>query len=338
MIIVMSRQAPEAYIQAVIAKIRQAGLSEHISKGAEHTIIGAVGDERSLLVEWFETMPGVERAMRVVREYRIVSREIHPEDSIVQVRGRPFGGQVVQIIAGPPAVESEQQMQESAVLVKDNGAALLYAGVFKQYASPYAFQGLGVLGLEYLQQAGLTQALPVVAELADISMLEVLLQQGIDVIQIGARSMHNVELLKEVGRLNKPVILKRGVSATLSEWLMAAEYIAAGGNHNIIFCESGIRSFESSYRHTLDIAAIPFLKRETHLPVIAAPSQAAGKAWLVPALAKAALAAGADGLILNVHPQPAKALCEADQVLSPAAFSDLLAELRKLAPILGRSL
>ncbi|KMN30789.1 3-deoxy-7-phosphoheptulonate synthase [Chromobacterium sp. LK1] len=338
MIIIMNRLAPESEVTAVVDKIRAAGLSEHVSRGAERTIIGAVGDERSLSPEMFESMPGVERAMRVVREYRIVSRETHPQDSVVQVRGLAFGGPAWQVIAGPSAVESGAQVAAAARAAREAGCRLLHGGVFKQHPSPYGFQGLGVEGIEQLIAAGRAEGLPVVSELADVRMLDVFLEQGVDVIQIGSRSMQNVELLKEVGRLNKPVILKRGVAATLGDWLMAAEYIAAGGNHNIVFCERGIRSFEPAYRATLDVSAIPLLKRETHLPVIVDPSHAAGKAWLVPALAKAALAAGADGLLLDMHPQPEAALCEADQALTPAGLAALMAELRPLAQALGRSL
>lgn len=338
MIIVMSRFAREDQIQAVVEKIRSAGLSEHVSRGTERTIIGAVGDERVFSPDAFELMPGVERAMRVVKDYRIVSRDVHPANSIVQVRGLAIGGESIQIIAGPSAVESQVQMDLLAARVRESGAKLLRGGVFKPRTSPYAFQGLGVEALEYLQQAARTQGLPMVSELLDVRLLDTYLEYDVDVIEIAARNMQNVELLREVGRINKPVILKRGPAATVSEWLMAAEYIAAGGNHNIIFCERGVRGFEPSSRNMLDLSAIPVMKQETHLPVIVDPSHAGGKAWMVPALAKASLAAGADGLLLEVHPDPANALCDGDQALTPTELDTLLVELRSLAGALGRSL
>ncbi len=338
MIIVMNRFAKDEHIQAVVDKIRAAGLSEHVSRGTERTIIGAVGDERVFSPDAFALLPGVERAMRVVKEYRIVSREVHPADSVVQVRGLSIGGPAIHVIAGPAAVETPEQMALSAQMVRQHGGKLLRGGAFKPRTSPYAFQGVGVEGLDILQQEARRQGLPMVSELLDVRLLDTFLEYDVDVIEIGARNMQNVGLLKEVGRINKPVILKRGPSSTLSEWLMAAEYIAAGGNHNIIFCERGVRSFETSYRNMLDLSAISVMKRETHLPVIVDPSHAAGRAWMVPALAKAALAAGADGLMLDIHPDPANAWCDGEQALNPAEFSQLMQQLSVLAGALGRSL
>jgi 3-deoxy-7-phosphoheptulonate synthase len=338
MIIVMTRYAQDEQIQAVVDKIRAAGLSEHVSRGTERTIIGAVGDERVFSPDAFALLPGVERAMRVVKEYRIVSREVHPADSVVQVRGLSIGGPAIHVIAGPAAVETPEQMALSAQMVRQHGGKLLRGGAFKPRTSPYAFQGVGVEGLEILQQEARRQGLPMVSELLDVRLLDTFLEYDVDVIEIGARNMQNVGLLKEVGRINKPVILKRGPSSSLSEWLMAAEYIAAGGNHNIIFCERGVRSFETSYRNMLDLSAIAVMKRETHLPVIVDPSHAAGKAWMVPALAKAALAAGADGLMLDIHPDPANAWCDGEQALNPGEFALLMQQLSALATPLGRSL
>lgn len=338
MIIVMTRYAQDEQIQAVVDKIRAAGLSEHVSRGTERTIIGAVGDERVFSPDAFALLPGVERAMRVVKEYRIVSREVHPADSVVQVRGLSIGGPAIHVIAGPAAVETPEQMALSAQMVRQHGGKLLRGGAFKPRTSPYAFQGVGVEGLEILQQEARRQGLPMVSELLDVRLLDTFLEYDVDVIEIGARNMQNVGLLKEVGRINKPVILKRGPSSSLSEWLMAAEYIAAGGNHNIIFCERGVRSFETSYRNMLDLSAIAVMKRETHLPVIVDPSHAAGKAWMVPALAKAALAAGADGLMLDIHPDPANAWCDGEQALNPGEFALLMQQLSALATALGRSL
>ena len=338
MIIVMNRFAKDEHIQAVVDKIRAAGLSEHVSRGTERTIIGAVGDERVFSPDAFALLPGVERAMRVVKEYRIVSREVHPADSVVQVRGLSIGGPAIHVIAGPAAVETPEQMALSAQMVRQHGGKLLRGGAFKPRTSPYAFQGVGVEGLDILQQEARRQGLPMVSELLDVRLLDTFLEYDVDVIEIGARNMQNVGLLKEVGRINKPVILKRGPSSSLSEWLMAAEYIAAGGNHNIIFCERGVRSFETSYRNMLDLSAISVMKRETHLPVMVDPSHAAGKAWMVASLAKAALAAGADGLMLDIHPDPANAWCDGEQALNPAEFSQLMQQLSVLATALGRSL
>lgn len=338
MIIVMNRFAQDEHIQAVVDKIRAAGLSEHVSRGTERTIIGAVGDERVFSPDAFALLPGVERAMRVVKEYRIVSREVHPADSVVQVRGLSIGGPAIHVIAGPAAVETPEQMALSAQMVRQHGGKLLRGGAFKPRTSPYAFQGVGVEGLDILQQEARRQGLPMVSELLDVRLLDTFLEHDVDVIEIGARNMQNVGLLKEVGRINKPVILKRGPSSSLSEWLMAAEYIAAGGNHNIIFCERGVRSFETSYRNMLDLSAISVMKRETHLPVMVDPSHAAGKAWMVASLAKAALAAGADGLMLDIHPDPANAWCDGEQALNPLEFSQLMQQLSVLAGALGRSL
>ncbi|MDN0076863.1 3-deoxy-7-phosphoheptulonate synthase [Crenobacter sp. SG2303] len=338
MIIVMARGASDADIAAVVEKIRVAGLTEHVSSGTERTIIGAVGDERVLTADMFEPMSGVERAMRVVKEYRIVSREVHPDNTVVSVRGVPIGGKTIQVIAGPSSVETPEQMAASTRSVSAAGCRLLRGGAFKPRSSPYSFQGLGVEGLEYLQQAARAAGLPVVTELTDVRLLDTFLEYDVDVIQIGARNMQNSDLLKEVGRVNKPVILTRGLSATVNEWLMAAEYIAAGGNHNIVFCERGVRGFETAYRNMLDVTAIPILKRETHLPVIVDPSHAGGKAWLVPALAKAAIAAGADGLLIDVHPNPSEAWCDADQALTPSELATLMRELAPLAEALGRTL
>lgn len=338
MIIVMAPGASEQQLAGVVDKIRTAGLTEHVSRGTERTIVGAVGDERALTSDMFELMPGVERAMRVVKEYRIVSRESHPQNSVVSIRGVPFGGRALQLIAGPCSVETPQQMAEAAAAVAAAGCRLMRGGAFKPRSSPYSFQGLGVEGLEYLQSAAREHGLPVVTELMDVRMLDTFLEYDVDVIQIGARNMQNFDLLKEVGRVNKPVVLKRGLSATVNEWLMAAEYIAAGGNHNIIFCERGVRGFEPAYRNMLDVTAIPVLKKETHLPVIVDPSHAGGKAWLVPALARAAIAAGADGLMIEMHPHPCEAWCDADQALTPEELTTLTAELRILAEALGRTL
>ena len=338
MIIVMQPDAGADQIEAVEAKIRAHGLAVHVSRGTERTLIGAVGDERALDPEMFDPMPGVEKSMHIVKQYKIVAREWHKANTVIDVAGIPIGGSTVQVIAGPCSVETMPQMEAAAAGAKAGGARLMRGGAFKPRTSPYAFQGKGIEGLEMLRSAADAYGLPIVTELMDVRMLETFLQYDVDVIQIGTRNMHNFDLLKEVGRVKKPVILKRGMSATINEWLMAAEYIAAGGNHDIIFCERGIRTFETAYRNVLDVTAIPVLKRETHLPVIVDPSHAGGKAWMVPALSRAAVAAGADGLLIEIHPNPCEALCDADQALTPAEFATLMVELGAIARAIGRDI
>ena len=338
MIIVMQPDAGADQIEAVEAKIRAHGLQVHVSRGTERTLIGAVGDERALEPEMFDPMPGVEKSMHIVKQYKMVAREWHKDNTIIDVAGIPIGGSTVQVIAGPCSVETLPQMEAAAAGAKAGGARLMRGGAFKPRTSPYAFQGKGVEGLEMLRSSADAHGLPIVTELMDVRMLETFLQYDVDVIQIGTRNMQNFDLLKEVGRIKKPVILKRGMSATINEWLMAAEYIAAGGNHNIIFCERGIRTFETAYRNVLDVTAIPVLKRETHLPVIVDPSHAGGKAWMVPALSCAAVAAGADGLLIEIHPNPCEALCDADQALTPAEFATLMERLGAIARAIGRDI
>jgi len=338
MIIVMQPDAGLAEVAAVEARIRAAGLGVHISRGTERTLIGAIGDERKLDPEMFDTLPGVERSMHIVKPYKLVAREWHKSSTVVSVRGIPLGGAAVQMIAGPCSVETETQMNAAADAVAAGGASMMRGGAFKPRTSPYAFQGKGVDGLKLLKDAAARHGLPVVTELMDVRMLDTFLAQEVDVIQIGTRNMQNFDLLKEVGRVDVPVILKRGMSATISEWLMAAEYIAAGGNHRIVLCERGIRTFETAYRNVLDVTAIAVMKRETHLPVIADPSHAGGKAWMVSALSCAAVAAGADGLLVEVHPNPPEAWCDADQALTPAEFAVLMGKLDAVAQAVGRTL
>ncbi len=338
MIIVMQPDAGADQIEAVEAKIRAHGLAVHVSRGTQRTLIGAVGDERALEPEMFDPMPGVEKSMHIVKQYKMVAREWHKANTVIDVAGIPIGGSTVQVIAGPCSVETLPQMEAAAAGARAGGARLMRGGAFKPRTSPYAFQGKGVEGLEMLRSSADAHGLPIVTELMDVRMLETFLQYDVDVIQIGTRNIQNFDLLKEVGRIKKPVILKRGMSATINEWLMAAEYIAAGGNHNIIFCERGIRTFETAYRNVLDVTAIPVLKRETHLPVIVDPSHAGGKAWMVPALSCAAVAAGADGLLIEIHPNPCEALCDADQALTPAEFATLMRQLGAIARAIGRDI
>ena len=336
MIIVMHADATDAQIEAVVQRIREHGLDINVSRGIERTLVGAIGDERKLHQELFETMPGVEQALHIVKPYKIVAREWHKQDTVIDIKGVPLGGRQIQVIAGPCSVETPEQMTRSAAAVKAAGVRLMRGGAFKPRTSPYTFQGAGPEGLGMFRTAADQYGLPIVTELMDIRQLDLFLEMGVDVIQVGTRNMQNFDLLKELGRINVPVILKRGMSATISEWLMAAEYIAAGGNHNIIFCERGIRTFETAYRNVLDVTAIPVLKRETHLPVIVDPSHAGGKAWMVPALSRAAIAAGADGLLVEMHPNPCEAWCDADQAIDPGELIQLMGELRGIAHVLAR--
>ena len=338
MIIVMNNSATEEHIENVLNKIKEKGLEGTVSKGTEKTVIGAVGDERLLDPELLQSLPGVEQALSIVKPYKIVGREWHPKDTVVDVKGHLIGGNHIQIVSGPCSVETPEQMRKSADGVKAAGVKLMRGGAFKPRSSPYSFQGAGMDGLDMFRKAANDSGLPMVTELLDVRHLDAFLEKKVDVIQIGTRNMQNFELLKEVGKVNVPVILKRGMSATISEWLMAAEYIAIGGNHNIIFCERGIRTFETAYRNVLDVTAIPVLKKETHLPVIVDPSHAGGKAFMVPALSRAAIAAGADGLLVEMHPNPCEAWCDADQAITPEELKSLMKELTATAKVLGRSI
>jgi 3-deoxy-7-phosphoheptulonate synthase len=282
--------------------------------------------------------PEAATQIAAVKPYKLVAREWHEAGTVVRVRGVEIGGPAVQMIAGPCSVETASQMRAAADAVAAGGARMMRGGAFKPRTSPYAFQGAGADGLKLLKEAAAEYRLPIVTELMDVRMLDTFLREGVDVIQIGTRNMQNFDLLKEVGRVDVPVVLKRGMSATIGEWLMAAEYIAAGGNHRIILCERGIRTFETAYRNVLDVTAIAVLKRETHLPVIVDPSHAGGKAWMVPALSCAAVAAGADGLLVEVHPCPAQAWCDADQALTPEEFASLMHSVGAVAQAIGRTL
>lgn len=338
MIIIMHPQATGEHIQAIERKLQAMELQAHISRGTERTVIGAIGEERRLNKEALESMPGVDRVVRVMKPYKIIARESHPQGTVININGVELGGKDVQVIGGPCSVETPEQMDLAAEATAKAGCRLMRGGAFKPRTSPYSFQGRGVEGLDMFRRAADKYKLPIVTELMDVRTLETFLEYKVDVIQIGTRNMQNFDLLKEVGRIQTPVILKRGMSATISEWLMAAEYIAAGGNHNIILCERGIRTFETAYRNVLDVTAIPVLKRETHLPVIVDPSHAGGKVWMVPALSRAAVAAGADGLLVEMHPKPCEAWCDADQALSPEELQILMGELKLIAQATGRNL
>lgn len=338
MIIIMHPTANDAAINAVVQKLIQLGLQANVSRGTERTIIGAIGEGRHTHQPTLKAMMGVSDVIPIGKPYKIVARESQPETTVIDIAGVSLGGKTIQIIAGPCSVETPPQMDLAAQGVAAAGCHLMRGGAFKPRTSPYAFQGAGLEGLTMFRQAAKAQNLPIVTELMDVRMLDSFLEQGVEVIQVGTRNMQNFDLLKELGKVHVPVILKRGLCATISEWLMSAEYIAAGGNHQIILCERGVRSFETAYRNMLDVTAIPVLKRETHLPVIVDPSHAGGKAWLVPALSKAAIAAGADGLLIEMHPNPCDAWCDADQALTPTELQTLMGELRTLATAIGRDL
>jgi len=338
MIIIMSTKAADEQVKAVEEKLVQMGLSSNVSRGIQRIVIGAIGDEQAVDQEALEALHGVEKVVRVMKPYKIVARESHESSTIVDVAGIPIGGNTVQVIAGPCSVETPPQMAAAAEGVAAAGCRLMRGGAFKPRTSPYSFQGVGVDGLTMFREAASAHNLPIVTELMDVRMLDTFLENKVDVIQIGTRNMQNFDLLKEVGRTQVPVILKRGMCATIAEWLMSAEYIAAGGNHNIIFCERGVRSFETAYRNMLDVTAIPVLKRETHLPVIVDPSHAGGKAWMVPELSRAAVAAGADALLVEMHPCPQDAWCDADQALSAPELAALMVQLGGIAKVIGRDI
>jgi 3-deoxy-7-phosphoheptulonate synthase len=337
MIIVLKAGATGQEVGLVEEKIRAYGLAAHISRGVERTIIGAIGDERKMQPEAFEGMECVEKVLRILKPYKIVSRDFQKEDTVITVRGQKIGGGTVALFAGPCAVEGREMMLGIGTQVASCGASFLRGGAFKPRTSPYAFLGLGEEGLKHLAEVREVTGLPVATELMDPRDIDLVVKYA-DVIQIGARNMQNFRLLTEVGRLDKPVILKRGLSATIMEWLMSAEYIAAEGNRQIILCERGVRTFEPSTRNTFDVSAIPVVKSLSHLPVIADPSHAAGKMSLVEPLAAAAIAAGADGVMVEVHHDPETALSDGPQSLRPDAFREMTARLKGIAAAVGKML
>jgi 3-deoxy-7-phosphoheptulonate synthase len=337
MIIVLRADASEEDVRQIEETLRGSGLSAHISRGVERTIIGAIGDERKLAPELFEGLPIVEKVLRILSPYKLVSREFQKENTVIAVNGKTVGGRAIALFAGPCSVEGKDMMVGIGGSVARCGATFLRGGAFKPRTSPYAFQGLGEEGLKHLAEARERTGLPVATELMDPRDIDVVMRYA-DVIQIGARNMQNFRLLTEVGKLGKPVILKRGMSATIQELLMSAEYIASEGNREIILCERGIRTYETATRNTFDVSAFPVLKSLTHLPVIADPSHAAGKASLVEPLAAAAIAAGADGLMIEVHDHPEKALSDGPQSLRPEVFEKVVGRLRKVAEAVGRTL
>lgn len=338
MIIVLRPDATDVQINHVIEKVKKLGLKPMVSKGIERTIIGVIGPEDVIQAQPVEIYPGVEKVLTILKPYKLVSRDFRRENSVIDLGGGiKIGGEKIVIMAGPCSVENKDLLIDIAKKVKKAGATVLRGGAFKPRTSPYAFQGLGEEGLKYLAEAKKETGLLIVTELMDIRDVD-LVAKYTDIIQIGARNMQNFNLLKEVGRIKKSVLLKRGMSATIKELLMSAEYILSEGNFNVILCERGIRTFEDFTRFTLDINAVPAIKEQSHLPVIIDPSHATGKWGLVSSVSKAAIAAGADGLIVEVHPNPEEALSDGAQSLKPDNFEEMMKDLRKVAEAVGRKL
>ncbi len=337
MMIIMKTDASQYEIDSVINRIESNKLQAHLSGGAERTIIGVVGDGRPIEQGQFILMPGVDRVTSISRPYKLASREFHPENTVIKLKGLEIGSDNIFIIGGPCAVESRDQLLKAAVAIKESGAHALRGGAYKPRTSPYSFQGMGEKGLEILAEARELTGLPIVTEATSPDLVPMITEYA-DVIQIGARNMQNYALLQAVGKSNRPALLKRGMSATIKDFLMAAEYILSKGNQDVILCERGIRTFETATRNTTDINAIPVLKSLTHLPVILDPSHSTGHWEYVTSLARAGIAAGADGLIIEVHPNPIEALSDGAQSLKPRRFKELIEQSEAIAKAVGREL
>jgi len=337
MIIVLKSDATKKQITHVIERVKALGLKPVISQGVERTVIGVIGPEDLLRVQPLEVFPGVEKVMPVLKPYKLVSREFKPDNTVVDVAGVRIGGKQVVVMAGPCSIETREQLRAVAHAVRRAGARVLRGGAFKPRTSPYSFQGLGEDGLELLEELGTKMRMKVITEVMDPRDVG-LIERYADIIQVGARNMQNFNLLKEVGMAKKPVLLKRGLSSTITEFLLSAEYILSQGNFNVILCERGIRTFETATRFTLDLAAVPVIKSLSHLPIVIDPSHGTGYWHLVGAMAKAAVAAGADGLLIEVHPNPEEALSDGQQSLLPRKFAQLMKELKLVAQAVGREL
>lgn len=337
MVVVMRERASDAQVQAVIAKLTEMGFDVHRSTGALRTVLGAVGGTRQFDTALLEVLDGVQEVHRITEPYKLASRTFKPDNTVVTIDDVRIGGDEVIVMAGPCSAETEEQVEATAAAVKRAGAKVLRGGAFKPRSSPYSFQGLGEEGLRLLRAAADRHNLKLVSEIMDLSQLD-LMQRYADILQVGARNMQNFTLLRELGHAKKPVLLKRGVAATIEEWLLSAEYILAGGNMNVMLCERGIRTFESYTRNTFDISAIPVVQQLSHLPVLADPSHGTGKRDKVAPMARAAVAAGCDGLLIEVHSDPDHALSDGAQSLFPPQFDRLMAELRIIAPAIGRSI
>ncbi len=336
MIIVLKPNTSKENVARVEELIKRKGLDTHVVNGAEMTVIGCIGDTTRVDPKIFEVDSSVDKVMHVQEPYKLANRAFHPEDSVVDVSGVKVGSGNMAFIAGPCSVETFDQVLEIAKSAKASGANLLRGGAFKPRTSPYSFQGLGLEGLDILYKVKEEVGLPIVTELMSAEYLDIF-EEKVDLIQIGARNMQNFNLLKQLGKVKRPILLKRGLNATYEEWIMSAEYIMASGNENVILCERGIRTFESYTRNTLDLQSIPVLKKLTHLPVVIDPSHAGGKWWLVDSMAKAAVAAGADGLMIEVHNDPENALCDGAQSLKPEKFDKLMKELTAIANAVGKT-
>ena len=336
MIIVLKPNTTEKNITRVENLVTNRGLDTHLVRGTEMTIIGCIGDTTLIDPRLFEVDESVDKVMHVQEPYKLANRAFHPEDSIIDVSGVQIGGDHLGLIAGPCSVESFEQVLEIAQKAKASGANLLRGGAFKPRTSPYSFQGLGLEGLDILCAVKEEVGLPIVTELMSPKYLDVF-NEKVDLIQIGARNMQNFDLLKELGQLDRPILLKRGLNATYEEWIMSAEYIMASGNENVILCERGVRTFESYTRNTLDLQSIPVIQKLSHLPIIIDPSHAGGKWWLVEPMAKAAVAAGANGLMIEVHNNPEMALCDGSQSLKPAKYDALLKQVAEIAKVVGKT-
>lgn len=334
MVIVMERNATEEQVHNVEEKLKQQGFTVHLSRGVERTIIGAIGDRNCVALETLETLAGVQKVVPILQPFKLCSRGFQSHDTVVTVGGLEIGGGQLQVIAGPCAVESRDKFLEVAEMVREAGATMLRGGAFKPRTSPYSFQGLEEEGLKILREARELTGLPVVSEVVDPRLVP-MVAEYVDVLQVGARNMQNFFLLREVGKVNRPVILKRGLSATIEEWLMAAEYIISSGNNQVILCERGIRTFENYTRNTLDLSAIPVIKHLTHLPVLVDPSHGTGKWKLVEPMARAAVAAGCDGLMVEVHQNPAEALSDGPQSLTPKNFAHMMRSVHLIAGALA---
>ena len=335
MVVVMKSGATAEQIEAIVAQLMEMGFDVHRSVGATRTVIGAVG-QGSGDAQLLAVQDGVQEVMRITEPYKLASRTFKPENTVVSIGDVKIGGEEVIVMAGPCSAESEAQVEATTMAVKRAGAKILRGGAFKPRSSPYSFQGLGEAGLRMLRSAADRHDLKLITEVMEINQIE-LIEQYADILQVGARNMQNFSLLRELGRAQKPVLLKRGISATIEEWLLSAEYVLAGGNRNVILCERGIRTFESYTRNTLDISAIPVVQQLSHLPVVVDPSHGTGRRDKVASMARAAVAAGADGLIIEVHCDPDHALSDGAQSMFPAQFERLMAELRIIAPAIGRS-
>lgn len=337
MIVIMKPGTKKEKIKEVINHLEAKGVRVHAVEGEQYTVLGLIGNISDADKDYIGALREVEKFVHVQEPYKKANRVFHPEDSIIQVGDRFIGGDNFTVIAGPCSVESEEQILSIAQDVKKSGAQFLRGGAFKPRTSPYSFQGMGLDGLEILKKARQETGLPIVTEIMSVDMIERFVED-VDIIQIGARNMQNFDLLKQIGKTKKPVLLKRGLSSTIEEWLMSAEYIMAGGNENVILCERGIRTFEPYTRNTLDLSAIPVVKKLSHLPVIVDPSHSAGMWWLVEALSKAAMAVGADGLIIEVHNDPQNAKCDGQQSIKPDRFDSLMNTLREIGKVIGKNI